>query len=107
MFALIALILGIVGIPFAFLLWGCALPMNAIGIFLAWMGLKSERRGMAIVAIGVKYWHDRRCDHSYRCICRSCGFRNIPGELDFIQSFTKNNTLHEDGIIIAIKELLT
>jgi hypothetical protein len=50
-FALIAFILGIVGIPFAFLLWGCALPMNAIGIFLAWLGLKSNRRGMAIVAM--------------------------------------------------------
>jgi hypothetical protein len=51
MFALIALILGIVGIPFAFILWGCALPLNAVGIFLAWMGLKSERRKMAIVAM--------------------------------------------------------
>jgi len=51
MLALIALILGVVGIPFAFLLVGCSLPLNAIGIFLAWMGLKSERRGMAIVAM--------------------------------------------------------
>jgi hypothetical protein len=51
MFALIALILGIVGIPFAFLLWGCGLPMNVIGIFLAWLGLKSNRRGMAIIAM--------------------------------------------------------
>jgi hypothetical protein len=51
MFALIALILGIVGIPFAFILWGCALPLNAIGVFLAWMGLKSDRRKMAIVAM--------------------------------------------------------
>jgi hypothetical protein len=51
MFALIALILGIVGIPFAFTLWGCALPLNAVGVFLAWMGLKSDRRKMAIVAM--------------------------------------------------------
>jgi hypothetical protein len=51
MFALIALVLGIVGIPFAFILWGCALPLNAIGVFLAWMGLKSDRRGMAILAM--------------------------------------------------------
>jgi hypothetical protein len=51
MLALISLILGIVGIPFAFMLAGCSLPLNAIGIFLAWMGLKSERRGMAIIAM--------------------------------------------------------
>jgi hypothetical protein len=51
MFALIALVLGVLGIPLAFILWGCALPLNAVGVFLAWMGLKSERRGMAIVAM--------------------------------------------------------
>jgi hypothetical protein len=33
------------------MLAGCSLPLNAIGIFLAWMGLKSERRGMAIIAM--------------------------------------------------------
>jgi hypothetical protein len=51
MLALISLILGIVGIPLAFMLVGCSIPINAIGIFLAWMGLKSERRRMAIVAM--------------------------------------------------------
>ena len=49
--ALIALIIGIAGIPLAFTLLGCSLPINAIGIFLAWLGLKSEKRGMAITAL--------------------------------------------------------
>ncbi len=49
--ATIGLVLGVVGIPVGFMLAGCTLPINAIGIFLAWMGLKSEKRGTAIVAL--------------------------------------------------------
>jgi hypothetical protein len=50
-YALIALILGIVGVPAALFTAGCSLVMNLVGIFLAWMGLKSESRGMAKVAL--------------------------------------------------------
>lgn len=49
--ALIALIVGIAGVPAALLTAGCSSIMNLVGIFLAWMGLKSERRGMAIAAL--------------------------------------------------------
>lgn len=49
--AIIALVLGIIGIPAAFMTVGCSLIMNLVGIVLAWFGLKSDRRGMAIVAL--------------------------------------------------------
>jgi hypothetical protein len=50
-FALIALILGIIGVPVALSTAGCSSVMNLVGIFLAWMGLKSGSRGMAKVAL--------------------------------------------------------
>jgi hypothetical protein len=51
MMALIALIVGVAGVPAALLTGGCTTVLNLIGIFLAWMGLKSERRGMAIAGM--------------------------------------------------------
>ncbi len=46
--ATIGLILGLTGIPIGFMTLGCSLIMNAIGIFFSWMGLKSEKRKIAI-----------------------------------------------------------
>lgn len=49
--ALIAFIIGLAGIPLNLLLAGCLAPANIIGIILAWMGLKSDRRGLSIAAL--------------------------------------------------------
>lgn len=49
--ALIGLIIGIAGVPLGLALVGCSLPVNAVGIFLSWLGLKSKKRGMAITGL--------------------------------------------------------
>lgn len=49
--ALIALILGLVGIPLALMTAGCSTILNLVGIVLAWLGRKSSRRGMAIAGL--------------------------------------------------------
>ena len=81
MMALIALIIGIAGVPVAILTAGCSSIMNLVGIFLAWMGLKSERRGMADSRTGVKYWIDPGRDHSIRTLCRPPHLRDYQREL--------------------------
>ena len=47
-YALIAFITGLAGIPLALFTLGCSSPINLIGIGLALMGLKSNRKGLAI-----------------------------------------------------------
>ena len=47
-YALIAFITGLAGIPLALFTLGCSSPINLVGIGLALMGLKSNRKGLAI-----------------------------------------------------------
>jgi hypothetical protein len=51
--AVIALIIGILGIPLALLTGGCSLVGNMVGIWLARLARNSSRRKMAAVALAL------------------------------------------------------
>jgi hypothetical protein len=50
-YAIIAFVIGLAGVLFSFLMFGCFVPFDILGIYLAKLGMKSEQKKLARAAM--------------------------------------------------------